>query len=150
MEILEIPQLKIPCIQHKGVDDVEKSFDQIITWGTQKELMQNPNTKLTRVYHDSFTNTHENQIRMSIGLQTQEKFKQDTVISSIVIKEHKAIVHRFEIEVDEFQTSWTDMYQWMIQNNHKPCSQPPYEVYHNDYRLHPNKKCIVDLHIPIS
>ncbi len=149
MEILNIPQLKIPCVRHKGINDVEKSFDKIITWGMQKDLMQNPETKLTRVYHDSFTNTHANQIRMSIGLQTQQHFKQDTFISSIILKEHTAIIHRFEIDINEFQDSWTSMYQWMREHNYTPSNTSPYEVYQNDYRKHPNNKCIVDLHIPI-
>ncbi|MGY5351565.1 AraC family transcriptional regulator [Wenyingzhuangia sp. IMCC45533] len=149
MKIIKVSKTKIPCIQHKGIVGVEKSFDQIIAWGAQKKLIEEQNTKLLRIYHDSFTNTHQDQIRMSICLHTSENFQQDSLISSIIIPQHKAITSRFEIAIDEFQNSWTSMYQWMKENYHIPSNASPYEVYHNDYRLHPDNKCIVDLHIPI-
>jgi len=38
----------------------------------------------------------------------------------------------------------------MNENGYKKAAQNPFEIYHNDFRMHPENKCIVDFYIPIE
>jgi AraC family transcriptional regulator len=29
-------------------------------------------------------------------------------------------------------------------------NEPPFEIYHNNFNTHPEKKCLVDLYIPVE
>jgi AraC family transcriptional regulator len=49
----------------------------------------------------------------------------------------------------EFPNSWASLYAWMNTNGYKTTNQDPFEIYHNDYQTHPEKKFIVSMYIPI-
>ena len=52
--------------------------------------------------------------------------------------------------MDEFEKSWTGLFIWMNENRYKKADKNPFEIYHNDYRDHPDKKSIVDFYIPVE
>ena len=68
----------------------------------------------------------------------------------ITIDSGKCIIGSFEIAPYEFEKSWTGLFVWMNENGYKKSSENPYEIYHNDFREHPENKFIVDLCIPIE
>ncbi len=150
IEIKEIPELNFASITHLGVDGVENAFDRLIRWATPKGLMQNPEAKMGRIFHDSFKITAPNKVRMSICLLTNEPFIVEGEISAVTIKKCKCIVGRFEITPNDFEKSWSGLFVWMNHNGYKKAEENPFEIYHNDFRKHPEHKFIVDLYIPIQ
>ncbi|WP_274972062.1 AraC family transcriptional regulator, partial [Zunongwangia profunda] len=62
----------------------------------------------------------------------------------------KCIVANFTIGVHEFEKSWTGLFLWMNENGYKKADRKPFEVYHNNFNEHPQKKAIVDFCIPVE
>ncbi len=71
-------------------------------------------------------------------------------IGLTTIKKGKHIVGRFEITPVNFEKSWSSLFIWMAENGYKKREENPFEIYHNDFRTHPEGKMIVDLLIPIE
>lgn len=150
IEIKTIETLTCASTTHIGVEGLEHIFDKLIRWGTSNGLMANPNTKLARVFHDSFKVTAPDKVRMSISLLTKEPFTAKGEITKTEIAKGKYIVGRFEILPNEFETSWSSLFIWMNDKGYEKADKNPFEIYHNDYREHPERKFIVDFYIPIK
>ncbi len=149
IEIKEIPALNFAGITHIGIQGIENTFEHLIQWAKYKGLMDTSEAKLGRVFHDSFKITSPNKVRMSICIQTDQPFTREGEISAITIKKSKCIVGRFEIAPNDFEKSWSALFVWMNDNGYKKTEENPFEIYHNDFRTHPEHKFIVDLYIPI-
>ncbi|MDD7887186.1 GyrI-like domain-containing protein [Flavivirga sp. 57AJ16] len=150
IEIKEVPELKFASMTHFGVHGIENVFDKLIKWGQAKGLMANSETKMARIFHDSFKITDPDKVRMSICLLTDRPFVLEGEIASGSIKKNKCMVGRFEITPHDFEKSWSSLFIWMNENGFKKAEGNPFEIYHNDFREHLENKCIVDLHIPIE
>ncbi|MEO9804289.1 MAG: AraC family transcriptional regulator [Reichenbachiella sp.] len=150
IEIKEAPELNVAGVTHIGINGVEDSFEKVIKWANSKGLMKNPEAKLGRVFYDSIKVTKPEKVRMSVFLTTNESFETEGEIYKSTIKKGKCIVGRFEITPDEFPKSWTGLFIWMNENGYKKSAENPFEIYHNDFREHPENKFMVDLCIPIE
>ena len=149
-EVREMPQLNLVGLTHIGIYNVEQAFEKLIKWANSKNLMNDSNAKLGRIFYDSIKVTAPDKVRMSIFLVTDQPFETGGEITKLGIEKSRSIVGRFEISPDEFAKSWTGMFLWMNENGYKKSDLNPYEIYHNDYREHPENKFIVDLIIPIE
>ena len=87
---------------------------------------------------------------MSIGILLNTPFKAEGEITPISIKKGRSIVGRFEIIPDDFEKSWSSLFVWMNEQGYKKATENAFEIYHNDFRKHPENKCIVDFYIPIE
>lgn len=150
IEIKETPELNVAGVTHIGLNGVETAFEKILRWATPKDLLKHPETKLGRVFYDSVKVTAPNKVRMSIFLMTNRPFEVEGEINKLTINKGKCIVGRFEITPNEFEKSWTGLFIWMNENGYKKSTANPFEIYHNDFREHPENKFIVDLYIPIE
>lgn len=52
--------------------------------------------------------------------------------------------------MDEFQKAWNTMCHWFTESGYQQGDGCTYELYHNDYTTHPEKKHIVDICIPVK
>ncbi|GAA3587663.1 GyrI-like domain-containing protein [Flavivirga amylovorans] len=150
IDIKEIPELKFVSITHFGVHGVEDVFNRLVTWANAEGLMRSPETKMARIFHDSFKITDPDKVRMSICVLTNTPFSLKEDMDTGIIKSRKCIVGRFEITPNDFEKSWVSLFIWMNENGYKKTEELPFEIYHNDFREHIENKCIVDLHIPIE
>ncbi len=150
IEVKETPQLHLVGVTHFGIDGVEHSFEKIIKWGNAKGLFEDSSTKMSRVFYDSIKVTAPDKVRMSICLITNDPIETDGEINKITINKGRCIVGRFEIAPNDFEKSWTGLFLWMNENGYKKREGNPYEIYHNDFRDHPENKFIVDLYIPVE
>lgn len=150
VEIKTIAPLTYASITHIGVEGIEQTFDKLIRWGTSKGLMGSPDAKLARVFHDSFKVTAPDKVRMSVSLITSTPFTAADDIMKTTIAKSKCIVGHFEITPNDFEKSWSALFVWMNDNGYKKADENPFEIYHNDYREHPEGKFIVDFYIPIQ
>jgi AraC family transcriptional regulator len=150
IEVKETPELSLAGVTHVGVNGIENAFEKLTKWARPKGLLKNPEAKMGRVFFDSFKFTAPDKVRMSIFLVTNESFETEGEINKLTISKGKCIIGRFEITPMEFEKSWTSLFIWMNENGYKKGIENPYEIYHNDYREHPENKFIVDLYIPIE
>ena len=150
IEIKELPKLDLAYITQIGVAGLPDAFVRLIKWATPLGLMQGEDLKLARIYHDSFKITTPEKVRMGICIVLKEPIAVDGEVGLTTIPNGKFIVGRFEIEPKDFEKAWRGLFAWMNDNGYKKADQNPFEIYHNDFNTHPEKKVIVDLYIPIN
>jgi AraC family transcriptional regulator len=150
IEIKQTPELNLAGVTHIGINGIENTFEKLIKWAIPNGLLKNSETRMGRIFHDSFKVTAPDKVRMSIFLTTNVPFEIDGEINKLTINKGKCIVGHFEITPNEFEKSWTSLFIWMNENGYKKSSENPFEIYHNDFREHPENKFITDLYIPIE
>ena len=150
IEIKEMPEKYLAYVTQIGVNGIEEAFQRIIHWALSKNLLSKDNTHLCRLFHDSFKVTDADKVRMSIGIISGQELQVENEIGLTKIEKGKNIVGRFEIEPREFEKSWDSLFIWMNENGYKKADRYPFEIYYNNMNEHPEKKCIVDLCIPIE
>lgn len=150
IEIKNLPTQHLAYVTHIGVDGLENAFQRILQWAIPKGLLAQPNTSVCRVFHDSFKITDADKVRMSVGIASPSAMQAEAEIGITTLPEGKHIVGRFEIEPVDFEKSWNSLFIWMNENGYKKSAAFPFELYHNNYMDHPEKKCIVDLVIPVE
>ncbi len=149
IEIKELSKLDLAYVTHIGVERLENAFNTILKWATPKNLLDD-NSKIIRIFHDSFKITTPDKIRMSIGITLNQPIEVEGEIGLTQIEKGKYIVGRYEIEPNDFEKAWTGLFIWMNENGYKKADTNPFEIYHNNFINHPDKKCIVDLCINIE
>lgn len=142
-----IETVGITCI---GKQQLGPSIYRLLEWAGQKGLLRNPDFKVATIFYDSFKITAPDKVRMSACLLVNEPIKTDGEIISTTINSGQYITAHYEIGVQEFPVIWMNLFKWMNDNGYKKRDQPPFEIYHNDFNTHPEKKCIVDLYIPVE
>ncbi|RZK51593.1 MAG: AraC family transcriptional regulator [Pedobacter sp.] len=150
IEIKTLPKRDFAYITQIGVMGMSDAFGRLIKWATPLGLVQSENLKLARIYHDSFKITAPEKVRMSVCILLDDKINVDGEVGLTTIPDGKFIIGRFEIEPKNFEKSWRGLFAWMNDNGYQKGDQNPFEIYHNDFNTHPEKKFIVDLHIPIK
>ncbi|MEO1023538.1 MAG: GyrI-like domain-containing protein [Bacteroidota bacterium] len=132
-----------------GDEHIGTAYQKLIQWATSKNLM-NDQTKLVTLYHDSFKITEASNVKMSAAIVVNTPVETDGEIGLTSIHEGECIVGSFEIGLQEFEQAWTGMFVWMEKNGFKKADRYPFEIYHNNFNEHPEKKAIVDFYIPIE
>ena len=149
IEIKEISKLDlayVTCIGHNGIGE---AYDKLVKWAIPNGLFEIPGTKMVTIYHDSFKITAADKVRISACITLINPLKVADGIGLTTIEKGKFIVGSFEIRMNEFEKSWNALFLWMVENGYKKADRNPFELYHNDYRQHPENKCIVDFYIPV-
>ena len=149
-EIKEMPGKDVAYVTHIGEQGIENAFNQLIKWAAPKGLLNGNESQLCRIFHDSFKITDADKVRMSIGVLLDKAIKPEGEIGITKLKKGKYLTGRFEIEPKDFGKSWESLFILMGEKGYKKADGHPYEVYYNNPQEHPEKKCIVDLCIPIE
>ncbi len=131
-----------------GPGNLATAFGKLMKWATPHGLM-NDQTKMVTIYHDSFKITEANKVRMCASILLNKPVETDGEIGLTSIEAGKFIVSSFEIGMNEFEKSWTGLFLWMNEHGYKKADREPFEFYHNNFNEHPERKAIVDFHIPI-
>ena len=146
----EIEPIKMVYVNHIGVQGLDATFFKIIDWSSKKKLIEDENLEIVRVYNDSFKITSPDKVRMEIGIPVKEIVKTELDIQYKEIEPKLCLVGSFEINLHEFEKSWSSMFIWMNENGYKPREMKPFEIIKNNFNEHPQKKCIVDFYIPVE
>ncbi|WP_298540666.1 GyrI-like domain-containing protein [uncultured Aquimarina sp.] len=149
IEVTETPELHFASITQIGVNGMEQAFDKVLRWGRSKGILENDQAKMARVFHDSFKVTSPDKVRMSICILMKEPVVSEGEITPVSIKKGRSIIGRFEITPDGFEKAWSSLFVWMSEKGYTKSEETPFEIYHNDFRKHPENICIVDFYIPI-
>lgn len=148
IELKEVPSMELAYVSCIGSEHLGNAFQTLTRWATPKGLMHEQAQLLT-VYHDSFKVTEASKVRMSAGMVIHEEIPAAGEIAMRSLAPGKCIVGSFEIRVEEFEKSWTGLFLWMNEQGYKKADQDPFELYHNNFNEHPEKKARVDFYIPI-
>lgn len=149
IEVKEMPEMHIASVLSIGIQNVEKAYHKLISWAISKNLFPRENVKMISVYHDSFKVTAPDKVRIHACMLLDEPIKNDGEIFAETLPKGKYIVGSFFIGIQEFEKAWQGLFLWMNENGYQYRRTNPYEIYHNNYQEHPEKKCNVDFCIPI-
>lgn len=149
IEIKEIPKMDLAYVSSIGPQNLKTAYQKLMQWATPQGLMGD-NTKMVTIYHDSFKVSEANKVRMSACILLNKPVETKGEIGLSSIQEGKFIVGSFEIGLNEFEKSWTGLFIWMTENGYKKANRNPFEIYHNNFNEHPERKVIVDFCIPIA
>lgn len=149
IEIKEMPEMHLAYVSSMGTQNLESAFKKLMQWATPLGLMDHRTKMITR-YHDSFKVTRADKVRMSASILLDQPIETEGEVGLVTMEAGTCITGRFEIGLDEFEKSWTGLFIWMNENGHKKADREPFEIYHNNFNEHPDRKAIVDFCIPIE
>ncbi|WP_281754589.1 AraC family transcriptional regulator [Neptunitalea chrysea] len=148
--ITQMPEMELAYVTAIGHTQVAEAYTTLLQWATPKGFMTLPTTKMVTVYHDSFKVTHPDKVRISAAMTVAKEVKEEGVTGRMQLRAGTCIKGSFEITLPEFEKAWSSLFIWMNEQGYKKADQHPFEIYHNDYRTHPEQKCVVDLYIPVA
>ena len=148
-QTLEIDPVHIVYKPIHGIQNMSSAFESLF------ELSQNlgkipEQLKMLTAYQESFKQVSPNKALMWTGFMDDSNrelpkgFLRATLHGGLYISGH------FELDMNEFQSAWEAGFAFMQELGFSFADQPPYEIYHNNYMEHPEKKSIVDLYIPVK
>lgn len=150
IQVKELPTLHLARILHTGHDHLEQAFEKLMKWAGPKGLLDTPDFKMLTIYHDSFKTTDPTLVRLSAGILLSKPILVDGEVRLATIDAGRFVTGHFEMVSEDFDQAWRDLFVWLNKQGHQAKGRDCFEIYHNDYRLHPEKKFITDLYIPIS
>ena len=149
VQIKEIPEMQLANVSCLGSQNLQEAYAKLMRWATPQGLLSEE-AKMVTIYHDSFKVTAPEKVRMSASMIINSPVEIAGEIRLTSIDAGKCIVANFTIGVHEFEKSWTGLFLWMNENGYKKADRKPFEVYHNNFNEHPQKKAIVDFSIPVE
>lgn len=148
IEIKKFQTMHLAYLAVIGSDKLPDAFHRLTRWAESEDCMT-ADTRFITVYHDSLKITDEHKARMSAGITLSRPIAANGEIAQTTIEAGDFLVGSYEIVLTEFEQAWTGLFIWMNDHGYKKRDANPFEVYHNNFNDHPEKKSIVDLCIPI-
>lgn len=151
IEVKEMPEMKVIYCRHTGQFHlIYKAYEKLIKWAAPRNLLNFPETKSLTVYHDDPSITDIEKVRQDACITVVGDVKVDGEIGKMTVAGGKYVVGRFEIGETEFQQAWNTMCLWFTESGYQQGDSNTYELYHNDYTQHPERKHILDICIPVK
>lgn len=150
IDVFASPSIDLIRVNVIGLHRIKHAFEQLTKWASPKGLLESNEVKAVIIYHDSLKITAYDKARLSICFTIEEAVVPSGEISLTKIKSGRQIIARMEIGMEEFANAWESLLMWMNEKGHKKSQEDPFEVHHNNFNDHPEKKCIVDLCIPVE
>jgi AraC family transcriptional regulator len=150
IEVKELPEMNLAAVMSLGMANVEPSFNILIDWASKKALFPKENVKMISVYHDSCKITPLDKVRIHACMLLDEKLaQQEGEVFAETIDAGRFIVGSGEVTLDDFEQCWVSLFLWMNENKYSVRRTLPFEIYHSNFKEHPEGKMIVDFCIPI-
>lgn len=156
VDVREIEKFHVAYVRHVGPykgDNAlfEQLFTKLFTWAGPRGLCKSPETKVIAMYHDDPKMTDEAKLRTSVCISVPEDTQVDGEIGKMEIEGGTYAIAHFELKSDEYEAAWNAVYGgWLPQSGYQPVDGPPFEMYLNDPKEHPEGKCVVDIYIPVK
>jgi AraC family transcriptional regulator len=156
VDIKLIPGLYVAYIPHRGPYKgdtalFERLFSRLFAWAGARNLLR-PETKVLAVYYGDPEVTKESQLSMSVCITVPESTEAGDDVEVMTIPGGTYAIAHFEIDQDEYEAAWNALYGiWLPESGHQPDNdRPPFELYLNDPREHPQHKHIIDIYLPLK
>ncbi|MGG5209344.1 AraC family transcriptional regulator [Chryseobacterium sp. MIQD13] len=150
IEVKELPEMNLAAVMSLGIANVEPSYDVLIDWAKKKQLFPRENVKMISVYHDSFKVTPPDKVRIHACMLLDKSLEgSEGLIFSETINAGKFIVGSGEVTLQDFEQCWVALFLWMNEHHYSMRKTFPFEIYHSNFKEHPEGKMTVDFCIPI-
>ncbi|WP_102979092.1 GyrI-like domain-containing protein [Chryseobacterium scophthalmum] len=151
IKVTDLPKMNLASVMSLGIANVESSFNVLIDWAKEKQLFPREDIKMISVYHDSFKVTSADKVRIHACMLLNKPLeKQDGEVFPETLEAGKFIVGSGELTLAEFEQSWVSLFLWMKENGYTTRKAFPFEIYHSNFKEHPEGKMVVDFCIPIN
>lgn len=151
IKVTHLPEMNLAAVMSLGIANVESSFNLLIDWAKEKPLFPRENLKMISVYHDSFKVTAADKVRIHACMLLDEKLEnQEGEVFPETLEAGKFIVGSGEVTLADFEQSWVSLFLWMKENGYSTRKAFPFEIYHSNFKEHPEGKMVVDFCIPIN
>lgn len=151
VEVKEMPEMKAVYCRHIGPFHlIGHAYEKVFKWAMPRGLFTPNVSKSATVTHDDPSVTELDKIRQSACIIVEEDVKVDGEIGKLTIPGGLYAVGHFELGISDFEKAWNTMCQWFTESGYQQGDGCTYELYHNDYTTHPEKKHIVDICIPVK
>jgi AraC family transcriptional regulator len=144
----EVPALTLASIMNIGMQNLGAAYGRLLSWAGQQGLLT-PDMKAVTVFHDSPKVMHPAQVRQSAGIVIDDELVLGPEVTKLVLPAGLYVIGSFEITMEEFESTWTNLFVWLNQNGFATREGLVYEIHHNDYRTHPEQHFIVEMRIPV-
>lgn len=150
IEVKEMQEMNLAAVMSLGLAGVEPAYNVLIDWAKKKHLFPGDNVKMISVYHDSFKVTPPDKVRIHACMLLDEKLKEPIgEVFPETIEAGKYIVGSGEVTLNDFEQCWVSLFLWMKKHNYSTRRTFPFEIYHSNFKEHPEGKMMVDFCIPI-
>lgn len=151
IKVTDLPEMNLAAVMSLGIANVESSFNVLMDWAKEKQLLPREDLKMISVYHDSFKVTSADKVRIHACMLLDKPLeKQEGEVFPETLEVGKFIVGSGELTLAEFEQSWVSLFLWMKENGYTTRKAFPFEIYHSNFKEHPEGKMVVDFCIPIN
>lgn len=151
IEVTALPEMNLAAVMSLGIANVESSFNTLVDWAKTEKLFPGDNVKMISVYHDNFKVTPPDKVRIHACMLLDEPLKrQQGEVFPEIIEAGKFIIGSGEVTLSDFEQCWVSLFLWMKENNYSVRKAFPFEIYHTNFKEHPEGKMAVDFCIPIN
>jgi len=151
IEVKRMPEWKTIYCRHTGPFHlIGQAYEKVFKFAMPRGLFKPGISKTASVTHDDPSVTAIEKVRQSACIIVDEDVKVEGEIGKLTIPAGEYAVGRFELSHDEFQKAWNTMCLWFTESGYQQGDGCTYELYHNDYTQHPEKKHILDICIPVK
>jgi AraC family transcriptional regulator len=149
IDVKQMPAIDVAYISHVGLfDQIGTAYKKLMLWAA---FHGQYGRKTITCYHDNPEITDIDKLRQSACIEIAKPVKKSNRVNFTTIKEGNYAVGKFEIPFSEFEKAWQGVMVWVsekgyIVDSEKVC----YEIYHNNFKTHPNKKCEIEICVPVK
>ena len=153
VEVREQPAYYVAYARNLGPYGAEGSaaaWGRLMQWAGPRGLAM-MGAKMFGLCWDSPELTPPEKVRYDACIQIPPETKTEGDIGTQTIPGGKVAVYHTEVTSTEFGEAWNRMMcEWLPQSGFQPDDRPCYEVYYNHADMHPEKKWIVDICVPVK
>lgn len=151
IRVLELREITLAKVKYKGsFQGIGKAYSRLMDWAIANGFSNSKTNKTLTIYHDDPNEVGMNNVRQSACIITDQPFEPTNQIKKEKFRAGKCAVGRFEISYFQFKKAWSEMFEWIHENGLKVSEKDAFEVYQNHSNTPSNKKCIIDICIPIK
>jgi AraC family transcriptional regulator len=152
VEVKELPAYNVAYVRHLGPYGEEgsaKAWGRLMQWAGPRGLAI-MGGRMIGICWDSPELTPPDKIRYDACITVPPGTETSAEIGTQTVAGGKYAIYHAELTSEEFGDAWNRMMcEWLPQSGYQPDDRPCYEVYHNHADMHPEKKWIVDIHVPV-
>ena len=151
VEIKTLPKMQLAYVSHKGdFSKIGDAYGKLMNWAGMNGLLGGPNTKTVTIYHDDPNEIGMENVRQSACVTLNNNVKPGEGIGLRETNAGQFAIGHFEIDFTEFGDSWKHVFSELEAKGLQHTGEECFEIYHNNFKEHPQKKCIVDICIPVK
>ncbi len=156
VRIQELPEMNVAYVRHIGPyagDEqlFERLWGTLCKWAAARDLLDFENSTFLSVYYDDPDLTEESKLRVDVCMTVPKGTPVEGEIGTMTLPGGKYAMAKFEIDATQFRDAWAAVYAgWFPESGYQPDDRPPFELYLNDPKEHPEGKHIVEICAPVK